>query len=199
MGGCDVVKQPVKIQMQDDVKVEAPVSQEEEVQEAQPVKAGDKTEPNLLLKSLQEERERRRLLEEELQALKQSTTETDIVSDEGKILKSNISSLESEIKAIKEEKVLSELQSKFPALKDKSAEFNEFRRSYPGSNPESVAKLFLVENDLLETPPRKGLEKATGGGRVVPQSGMSPSEIKDLRETNFRKYSQLVKDGIIKV
>ena len=188
---------------------QVPVSEEpvavEPAQVTSEVKPGDKTEPNLLLKSLQEERELRRVeqekrleLEAQLLAL-QSVPDPDVYSDEGKALQQEISTLKGQVQAITEEKVLGELIAKHPAIKDKLSEFNEFRKDYPSDKLASAAKLFLAENDLLEVPVRKGLEKSSGGGRTAPQQGMTEAEVKTLRETNFRKYSSLVKSGAIKV
>ncbi len=163
-----------------------------ETVEESPDQAGSKTDSALLLKSLQEEREKRRELEQIL-AEKQTVPEPDIFSDEGKILKDEISQL-------KESIALKELKDKFPALKDKSSEFDEFRKEYPSVPLEKVSKLFLAEKDLLDTTPeRKGLEKQSGGGRTVPQAGMSVDDISKLRQTNFRKYLELTKAGKINV
>lgn len=160
----------------------------ETVEESQ---AGSKTDSALLLKSLHEEREKRRELEQRLLE-KEAQPEPDAFSDEGKVLKHEIDSL-------KESIVLKDLQEKHPALKDKSSEFDEFRKDYPGVSLEKVSKLFLVEKDLLEQPERKGLEKTTGGARNVPPVGMSTEDITQLRTTNFRKYLKLVQEGKIKV
>ena len=155
------------------------------------VEAGSKTDSALLLKSLQEEREKRRELEQVL-ASQQVQPEFDAFSDEGKAIKG-------ELEALKESLVLKELHDKFPALKDKSDEFNEFRKDYPSVPLDKVSKLFLAEKDLLEVPmKRKGLEQASGGGRNVPATGPTPDEIANLRNTNYRKYLDMVKQGKIK-
>lgn len=177
------------------VVTEQPIAEEvvETTEPVSQVKAGDKTEPNLLLASLQEEREKRRLLEEELSALKANSNTDEVFSDEGRLLQQKIASLEEKIE-------MKELIEKNPALKDKSNEFNEFKRQYPGVSVDKLAKLFLSENDLTESvQPRKGLEKASGGGRVQPKEGMTADDVSNLRNTNFRKYMQLVKEGKIVV
>jgi len=163
-----------------------------------PIQAGDKTDPNLLLKSLQEEREKRRLLEEELETLKSSALSEEVYSDEGKILKKQITTLTEKINFIEEEKILQGLYFQYPVLKDKSAEFDEFRKDYPRTKLENVAKLYLAENGLLE-PVRKGLEKPTGGPRAPLTSGMTADDVKTLRETNFKKYQEMVSKGQIKI
>ena len=61
---------------------------------------GTKTDSALLLKSLQEEREKRRELEEELTNLKSSVPSDEVFSDEGKALKSEINILKSELSEV---------------------------------------------------------------------------------------------------
>lgn len=154
--------------------------------------AGDKTPPNLLLESLQEERRKRRELEQLLE-LKNKTDDDNVYSDEGRLLKQ-------EINALNEKIALKELAETFPALKDKLSDFNEYKREFIGVPVEKVAKLFLAENNLLENPqPRKGLEKASGGIKTQPQIGLSQEEITDLRQNNGKKYYEMLKAGKIKV
>ena len=157
---------------------------------------GEKTDSALLLKSLQEERDKRRELEAQL-ALQ--TPPNDVFSDEGRLLKKEIDDLKAATARREEEERLSLVQSQYPAVKDKSAEFEQFRADNPGMRLETAAKAFLVENNLFDTQPRKGLERQTGGGRTAPKEGMSVDDITELRTTNFRKYSQLVREGKIKV
>jgi hypothetical protein len=78
-----------------------------------------------------------------------------------------------------------------------SAEFNTFKDEFPASKIESVAKLFLMEKGLLDTP-RKGLERQSSGGQAPVSDGLTPEEISDLRRNNHRKYSQMLMDGKIK-
>lgn len=159
---------------------------------------GEKTDSALLLKSLQEEREKRRLAEEEIANLK-ATPQNDVFSDEGLALKKEIDAIKA-TQALKDEReALSGLQSQFPAIKDKAAEFENFRSENPGMKLETAAKAFLVENDLFEKPARKGLERQSGGGRTAPKEGMSVEDVADLRVNNFRKYSQLLREGKIQV
>lgn len=174
--------------------VEETTPVEEETQPQTQVKAGDKTEPNLLLKSLQEERAKRKELEQLL--AKQNSPDVEVFSDEGKALKSQIDSLKAQITSLNEERLLSSVQSKYPALNDKMSEFQEFRESYPNANIDSVAKLFLVENDLLQpkTPP-KGLEKGSTGPRTIPKTGITSDEVKDLRTKDYKKYMEMLMSG----
>src|SRR3990167_11283661 len=77
----------------------------------QPV-PGSKTDPELLLKSLQEEREKRKLAEERAKALEEnqaSALPEDDYSDEGRVLKKEISSLSQEVKNLKEERELEKI------------------------------------------------------------------------------------------
>ncbi len=160
---------------------------EDKTEETPQEVAGSKTDSALLLESLREEREKRRELEQKLQEKELDSPE--VFSDEGKALQKQILALQEEIK-------LKDALAKFPALKDKTDEFAEFKKSYPGVGTDQVAKLFLSENNLIEAPaPRKGLEKTTGGSRIAPKTGISKEDVESLRTTNFRKYMQMVKDG----
>ena len=165
--------------------------------------AGSKTESELLLKSLKEEREKRRedaekikLLEEEL--LKSSTSENVIFSDEGEYLKKQISSLSDKIRSIESDKDFQGITNQFPILKEKLDEFKTFQLDYPSVKLEQVAKLFLSENGLFNKP-RKGLEKPTGGSKAPFTTGMTADDIKTLRETNYKKYTEMLMKGLIKI
>lgn len=160
---------------------------------------GEKTDPALLLKSLQEERDEKRrerelrlAAEERLRAL-ETAPEPDVYSDEGQALKSQLKSLEDKI-------ALKELADKFPQLKDKAPEFEDYRTNpaNAGMSIETAAKAFLVERDLLvKAEPRKGLETDTGGGRAPVKTGMTEEEKATLRTTNFREYSKRLKNGTL--
>lgn len=190
-----------------DVKKDAPVSTEDGGETIVPPAdgstvtppasaPGENTDPALLLQSLHKEREKRREVEATLKDLQDALASGDGLSEEGKALKVQIDELQGKIATMTTEKTLSDLQTKFPALKDKISEFIEFRKDYPEGNDESVAKIFLAENDLLDAPaPRKGLERPSGGGRTVQPRGMTVAEADDLRKNDFRKYSKLLKEG----
>lgn len=179
-----------------------PQASEATKQVTQPAPAGAKTDSELLLKSLQEERERRRKVEEELNILKQTAplnNDDEVYSDEGKTLKSKIDLLEERLSTLSEEREIERMLAQYPALKDKASEFKEFRKSeHPRAKVESVAKIFLAENGLLE-PKRQGLESPTGGTRTPMTSGMTSEEVKHLRETNYRKYLDMLKKDQIKI
>lgn len=177
-------------------------------EELTPPAPGSKTDPNLLLKSLQEEREKRkqieerqRALEEELESLKSSSLpEPEVFSDEGKALESKINSLRTELSEMKGELTKKDVIISYPILRDKWTEFDDFRSNpeNKGMNLRTAAKAFLIENGLAEVP-RKGLEKPTGGQRNPPPSGMTADDVKNLRTTNFKEYQRLLKEGKIKV
>lgn len=198
--------------VKEEVITPLPSEGETEVPEVKPPKedsppsAGSKTDPNLLLKSLQDEREKRkgeqeanRLLQEELEKLKSSyLSEGEAFSDEGKLLQSKIDSVNKELSELKEETNLQAILAKYPVLKDKLEEFGEFRKTeHPKVKLESVAKIFLAENGLFEQP-RKGLEQPTGGTRTPLTTGMTAEDVKTLRTTNYKKYMEMVRSGLIK-
>ena len=157
---------------------------------------GSQTPSENLLAALKEEREKRKGLEDKMAILEDKLNNQTIVpsedlSDEAKALNAKINSLEDKIER-------KELEDKFPQLKELSAEFEEFRKEYPRTKGENVAKLFLQEKGLLE-PTRKGLEKPTGGTRTPTAPEMTHDDIKHLRETNYKKYKDMLIKGLIKV
>ena len=167
--------------------------------EPQP-QAGDKTPSHLLLKSLQEERQKVKELEETINQLKSSPTSEDVFSDEGKVLDSKIKTLENELSTLRTESSRKDVLITYPVLKDKWSEFEEFRNNpeNKGMNMRTAAKSFLVENGFFE-PTRQGLEKPTGGAGTPSPTSMTADDVKTLRETNWRKYQELVKSGQIKI
>lgn len=183
--------------------IEAPEPEEVETESAPP---GAKTDPELLLQSLQEEREKRRQeaerrkeLERELEEAKR-VQPADVFSDEGKLLKAEIDRLERKLGEKDQQDTLKQLESTYPALKDKYQEFEDYRTdpANAGMKLETAAKAFLVEKNLLETvQPRKGLERDTGGGRTPVKTGRTQEEIAELRVKNFRQYMKEVKAGTI--
>ena len=191
---------------------DSPVSEDENTQngelevkeEAPTPKAGDKTDPNLLLKSLQEEREKRKDLEGRLSELEgqlahnSSDDSDEVFSDEGKILKRELDRLNAKIAAREEVESLVAITTKYPALQDVQKEFNEYRTKYPLVELESIAKLFLSENGMLNQK-RKGLERPTGGDKTPVLSGMTSQDAETLRKNNGKKYREMLKKGQIKI
>ena len=163
-----------------------------------PTQPGEKTDPALLLQSLKEEREKRRIAEQERdEALQSKQTSEDVFSDEGKaIVDKYVKPLEKEIESLREQNALKDVHAVYPALKDLSGEFEAFRQEYPRHKLENVAKLFLSEKGLLDAP-RKGLEKVTGGPRVAVSTEMTAEDKKNLRTNNPRKYEDMLKKGLI--
>lgn len=184
----------VKTQVQ-----EVKVSEETQTK---PVQAGDRTDPNLLLKSLREEREKVKRLEEEINTIKSSTLPEieEAFSDEGKLLETKIKNLESKLEILTSESAKKDLQNSNPVFKEKWEEFEAFRQDpeNKGMNLKTAAKAFLVEQEIYETP-RKGLEKTTGGPRTPTSTGMTQEEVETLRTTNFRRYQELLKKGQLKI
>ena len=181
-------------------------NQEELIEDKAQPAPGSKTESELLLKSLQEERDKRRdleahqrELEEELLEFKSSVPADEVYSDEGRLLKKELDSIKGALSSFKEERELERVYAQYPLLKEKSQEFENFRKEeHPRAKIESVAKLYLAENGLLESK-RRGLETPTGGDRVPIKTGMSIEEVKHLRENNYKKYLELLKKDQIKI
>ena len=140
--------------------------------------------------------EAKKALEEEVERLKLQTEpyeDTDVSQ--------KLNELTTKINKIEEEKQMESIFAKYPAIKDKLSEFEQYKLDYPGVKLESTAKLFLADNDLLtEAPKRKGLEKAGGGQRVAPSSGkMTSEDAQRLRTTNYKEYVKKVKDGPLQI
>lgn len=204
-----VVKEPVTVAQPSDGKTQVNANQPEISKSvpATPAPAGAKTDPELLLKSLQEERENRRLaeektklLEEEINTIKTSgVLENEVFSDEGKTLEARIKSVQDELSSLREEKELEKIYTTYPQLKEIADDFTEYRKAeHPRAKLESVAKLFLAEKGLLE-PKRQGLENPTGGTRTPMTTCMTSEQVKHLRETNYKKYIDMVKKDQIKI
>lgn len=108
--------------------------------------------------------------------------------------------LDEKFSKLEEEKRIESIKASYPAIADKMDEFNEYRSAYPSDKLDSVAKLFMVERDLLgDAPKRKGLEKAVGGKRTPPNENQTTDDVKRLRETNYREYVKQIKAGKIQV
>ena len=161
---------------------------------------GSQTPPENLYAALAEERRLRKEAEDKLNSL--STTdlsEPEVISDEAKILDGRIASLSAKISQMEDEKALEKLLIEYPVLKENLDKFNEFRQAeHPRAKIESVAKLYLAENGLLE-PRRVGLENPTGGGRAPVSQGMTADDIANLRKNNWKKYQELLSKGLIKI
>ena len=112
----------------------------------------------------------------------------------------DVSKLRTEIAQIKAKQAKSDVLEANPQLKEVWSEFEKYHSDpdNSGMNLKTAAKSFLVEKGLLE-PQRKGLEKPTGGTRTPISSGMTTEEVKKLRETNYKKYSEMIRKGQISV
>ena len=107
--------------------------------------------------------------------------------------------IKSELSDVKQKLQRMEVIESYPLIKEVWKDFESFREESDnkGMNMRTAAKAFLIEKGLLE-PQRKGLEKTTGGPRVPVQTGMSNDEVKNLRETNYKKYVEMLEKGLIK-
>lgn len=147
---------------------------------------------------LKKEQEKRKELEEELEAYRNANTVPSHYDDPD----TEIQNVKKELQALKDEKVKTDLLSSYPILKEKWEEFEEFH-SHDGSSYDlaGAAKIFLVEKDLLTKPPqRKGLEKQTGGARSAPTSGkMTAEDAANLRKNNHKKYMELLQSGKLEI
>lgn len=112
-----------------------------------------------------------------------------------------VGALQTEIAEIRQEQAVAKIQESHPQLKEVWSDFETFRADpeNKGMNLKTAAKAFLAEKGLSDSASRKGLERPTGGDRTPISSGMTPEEAKNLRETDYRKYSEMVRKGQIKL
>ena len=66
-------------------------------------------------------------------------------SDEGRLLKQQLETVEERMNRIEDGRQLEVLYSQYPALKDSASEFEKFRTEYPRHKLENIARLFLVD------------------------------------------------------
>lgn len=188
----------------DDTEVEnSTESSDNEVQEALAAveakkpeeEKGSKTPPENLYKALDEEREKRQAQAKEIEELrgqiKEISSNSSELDDGGS---KEVAELRDKIKSLEEAREIDSIITKYPQLSEKRAEFENFRKDFPGKL-ENVAKVFLVDNDLYETTPkRKGLERKTGGTSKGSPS-ITLADVKKLRENNYSKYTELLIAG----
>jgi len=176
------------------------------LEEATPA-PGSKTNPELLLKDLKEQREKTRRAEERTRQLEEqlsssTQTEAEVYSDEGKLLQERfnkkIQSLENTISNITGEFTKKDVLNAHPEIKEKWEEFEEFQADpdNKGMSMKTCAKAFLIERGMYQKP-RKGLEKPTGGDKSPKPAGLTAQDVKTLRETNWRKYTDMLSKGLI--
>lgn len=179
-----------------------PLDDEDPQDPSTPPAPGDKTPPNLLLKSLQDERAENARLREENELLKSSTPPLDgAFSDEGMALQAQINKNNAELAALKEAQAKKDLLAAYPVLKDKWDEFESFRllSENAGMSMQAAAKVYLTENGMF-TPRRRGVEKPTNGrGNPAPAGTMTTEEAASLRTNDSKKYRQMLKNGQIKI
>ena len=191
------------------IEVKAPIIEDEKVPESVPTPV--KTPSNELLAALKEERAKRKgaeadktALEQKLKELESSSQSFDLddesLSEEGKVLKRQIESLQGQLGSVTENLEKERVFAVFPQLKEKASEFDTFKADYPGVPMEKIAKLYLAENDLLyPQKPRKGLERPTGGAKVAEPSGTSAAEIDRLMKNEPKKFERMLRSGEIDV
>jgi len=159
---------------------------------------GSKTPPELLLKSLQEERQKVKELQDLL--AEKSFASGEAISDEGKLLEKKINDLGQQITDLTSGNLKRELQDSNPIFKEKWDEFETFRQlpENTGMPLKTAAKAFLIEKGQMD-PTRPGLENPTGGPRVPVTPTMTAEDVKSIRENVPRKYREMVEKGQIKI
>lgn len=192
-------------------KTDQPVKVDEPADQDAPSKEESWPKGYVPHEALQDERIARKKLQRELQKkedrlaeLESSAAHSEFDSDteyseEGKVLKREISELHKKLSRVEEQRQLDSLMQQYPVLKDHSEEFDEFKEDYVGIDTAKVARLFLAERGYLHSaaPKREGLERATGPGDTPAVSKVSRDDIKRLREEQPRKYIQMIREGAI--
>ena len=141
--------------------------------------------------------ERAKKAELKVKELEQHLQTTETFEDEDD-LRLTVKELSQKLSRMEEKTQFESLYNQYPILKDKVAEFDEYRSSNPGMSLETGAKAFLAEHDLFgQVQKRKGLEKAGGGQRTPPTSKMTSDDAKRLRETNYAEYKKQLVAGKI--
>lgn len=178
-----------------------PIDEEVEAVDETPSPKGSKTPETQLYSKLKEEREKRKEVERELRELKESSVSSD---EEGITdIEKELRTVTTKLTQLERKDSMRELLVEFPALADKRSEFDDFLEEDEAKalSLPRAAKLFLLENGLLtsEKPKRKGLESPVGGSKAPTSSGYSFDDLKRLRETQPKKYAQMLREGKIKL
>lgn len=111
-----------------------------------------------------------------------------------------VSQLESKLSEVQAQLNKKEVIERYPVLKDLWNDLESYRAEpeNKGMNLNTAAKSFMLEKGLLE-PTRSGIEKATGGQHAPIMSGMTSEEVENLRKTDYRKYTDMLMKGQIKI
>lgn len=152
----------------------------------QPAAPGSKTPPEMLLTSLQQERDKVARLELELE---QAKNKNNPAPDEA---------LRRDVESMKQDLAKREVLEANPILKDKWNDLEAFRAlpDNQGLSIKTAAKAFIIENNLSDLS-RVGLESKTGGDRQPVNTGMTVEQAEELRKNNWRGYQDALQKGLI--
>lgn len=110
-----------------------------------------------------------------------------------------VEALETKVAGLSHSLAMAEVLKAFPVIEGKEQDFNEFRAKpeNAGMSLATAAKAFVFEKDLI-APRRPGLEAPTGGDPAPVRSGkMSSADAAKLRASNFKAYSEGIRNGTI--
>lgn len=129
----------------------------------------------------------------------EANSQIDIIGDQHDYDDDKFSKVQSELSEMKKKLEKTEIIELHPKIKEVWTEFETYLTESEnlGMPMKTAAKAFMVEKGLL-TPQRKGLEKPTGGTKGPMTTGLSSEDIKRIRETDQRKYRDMLKKGQIK-
>jgi hypothetical protein len=146
--------------------------------------------------------ERLKDAEQKIEELKQDITTLQETQVPSGFQDERVGALANDVAEMKRRDAEREVKEKFPQLAEVWSDFETFRADpeNKGMNLKTAAKAFLAEKGLTApAQPRKGLENPTGGDRQPTSSGMTSEEIKRLRETDYKKYAEMLRKGQIKM
>lgn len=165
---------------------------------------GSQTPETQLYAALRETRQKVKALEGELTALRSQRPESPAFdgehSEEGKVLKAEIDSLNAKLAGYESRSQLAEAIALNPQLRGSEDDFADYAKEYPGVPLTKLAKLFLSEKGVPEgdTPKPDGLERPSGGGeKPADPRAMTSQEIASMRENHPRKYASMIANGKI--
>lgn len=112
-----------------------------------------------------------------------------------------VASLQSELAEIRAANEKRDVLEAHPQLKEVWDSFEEFRadEKNTGMTLQAAARVFLAEKeDLAPETKRKGVERAPGGTRTPPKSGMSTDDLKNVRTGDSKKYREMLRKDQIR-
>lgn len=190
-------QEPVETETPPETPAEAPAeAPKEEVETPDPATELQDKNRQLFERAKKAEAEAKEL-KAQLKDKQEQPIPSDTAWDTPETSTTEVKELTTRLDKLQEEKELDVAYEKYPVLKDKLEEFDTFREEHPRMGVSNQAKLFMVDNDLLNPQPaRPGLERGGGGTKVPPTSGkLTSADVERLRTTDYEKYRKMLIEG----